>query len=427
MNKLDNNSEEIMPLNNYLPATNEYEEYQKRISILVNELRKSPMFQLSLSSKELFHSNFLYWIWQVSPAMFKDVIRKLYESAEKESPVDSWAENFIVTREHKHFDLCVTDKKNNVLMVIENKVKSIPNKPQLDNYITQSFKANHLLLSLVGKNFPEYSEIKETWTTVDYSDLAHALSSIAAGKCGYEYDIIRDYVNYIGTLHKFADEWAKVGATVKVPYEFKRKDYEELRIGDIYQKLLFSQILILITERLGEKKNINRKHVFHKDNESKPNTTLYVNSGLTNSNGFLEVKVKIEPDIAILIQVQGNQYRRCVEFHNEEDEKEKKWPSLAENIAWLRKDAPYRIKKFFALKQGHIPDMPYPRSIGVGSPYRCKRTGDDEDSQSGFCKYGNCFIYQYLKIEGKSIGDIVKAVVEDVNNFRSIVGKDDAD
>ena len=28
----------------------------------INYLKTSPMFNLSLSSKELFHSNFLYWI-----------------------------------------------------------------------------------------------------------------------------------------------------------------------------------------------------------------------------------------------------------------------------------------------------------------------------------------------------------------------------
>lgn len=38
---------------------------------IVSELEESPMFQLSLSSKELFHSNFLYWIWKFKAAAFK--------------------------------------------------------------------------------------------------------------------------------------------------------------------------------------------------------------------------------------------------------------------------------------------------------------------------------------------------------------------
>ena len=37
---------------------------------VINILKKSPLFNLSLSSKELFHSNFLYWIGQNYPLEF---------------------------------------------------------------------------------------------------------------------------------------------------------------------------------------------------------------------------------------------------------------------------------------------------------------------------------------------------------------------
>lgn len=396
------------------------------------QLQKSPMFQLSLSSKELFHSNFLYWIWKNSPELFKNVIDELYKSVGKESPTKSWPDEFVVTREHKHFDLSVfskdNDKNEKILLVIENKVKSIPYQSQLDAYLKKSSKADHLLLSLIGNDFPEYKKISTAWTTVSYRDMAKALSNIANKKWGYMYDIIWDYVKYITILDRFAEEWKKNANATSEKYLYGDNIYKDLRISDIYQKILFSQILSRITDSFkSDQIEFNWEYIFNDNNISKCGAdTLYVNSGLTNSTGFLEVKVKIEPDIAILVQVQGNQYRRCIEFSNKQ---EKKWPSLKYNINWLRKKAPDKIKQFFALEEGEKPEIPYPVSIGTGSPYITYKRNDEDsrEIQNGFCKYGNCFIYQYLKIDNKLIDDIVKAVVEDINKFRSIISKNNAD
>ena len=115
----------------------------------IEYLKTSPMFNLSLSSKELFHSNFLYWIWKLNPNAFKCLIAKLLNV----SP-DSlkWGDKWEVVREYNSFDLCVKNcdeeshdedtgaRKINygdVLLVIENKVKSIPYKGQLHKYVNK--------------------------------------------------------------------------------------------------------------------------------------------------------------------------------------------------------------------------------------------------------------------------------------------------
>ena len=113
---------------------------------------KSPMFQLSLGSKELFHSNFLFWIWQVSPEMFRYLIQQLFEKSGCPVDFSEWGERFEVKRESNNYDLCVL-ADNSVKLVIENKVKSIPNKEQLDGYWNETTNAKHLLLSL-STNFP---------------------------------------------------------------------------------------------------------------------------------------------------------------------------------------------------------------------------------------------------------------------------------
>ena len=84
-----------------------------------NELRKSPLFNLSLASKELFHSNFLSWLsvgnWNVFVKVMSDLAGKRFE----------WKEgDYEVCREDDNFDLSVR-KDNKPVFVLENKVKGI--------------------------------------------------------------------------------------------------------------------------------------------------------------------------------------------------------------------------------------------------------------------------------------------------------------
>jgi len=113
----------------------------------IEYLKTSPMFNLSLSSKELFHSNFLYWIWKLDSNAFKRLMATLLDVETKEL---GWGGEWEVVREYNSFDLCVKrcDKESydektsvrkirygDVLLVIENKVKSIPYKAQLKKYV----------------------------------------------------------------------------------------------------------------------------------------------------------------------------------------------------------------------------------------------------------------------------------------------------
>ena len=49
----------------------------KKDVVNLEQLKKNPVFQLSLSAKELFHSNFLYWIASSYPKLFNRVMKKL--------------------------------------------------------------------------------------------------------------------------------------------------------------------------------------------------------------------------------------------------------------------------------------------------------------------------------------------------------------
>ncbi len=140
---------------------------------LKNNLKNNPLFQLSLSSKELFHSNFLYWMAtteQLRP-VFCGAMNSLYRPEIFVEKPDGWCicvgdnhvglDECVVLREFKNLDFCICkkvkekdngndymldddtntdvdeldrDKAGEILFVIENKVKSICTKQQLVGY-----------------------------------------------------------------------------------------------------------------------------------------------------------------------------------------------------------------------------------------------------------------------------------------------------
>lgn len=120
-------------------------------------LKTSPMFKLSLSSKELFHSNFLEWLSNVDQKAFQ---RLILDMAGIEENDYNWPTAWRVKREYNNFDLCIVaydqdryqynnederiddDDDFRILFVIENKVKSIPYKEQLERYTREAEEKN---------------------------------------------------------------------------------------------------------------------------------------------------------------------------------------------------------------------------------------------------------------------------------------------
>lgn len=109
-------------------------------NLFVDALQNNPIFQLSLSSKELFHSNFLAWLAEDknTQALFK----KILSTWLGEDTFDYNTDCMEVKREYKNFDFSICEKIINdeesetgkIRLVLENKFKSIAYKAQLDNY-----------------------------------------------------------------------------------------------------------------------------------------------------------------------------------------------------------------------------------------------------------------------------------------------------
>ena len=142
----------------------------------IKYLKTSPMFNLSLSSKELFHSNFLYWLYiaKDNKEAFCSLLNVIGITT------DNWGNDWVVKREYLNFDLCVigsNDKKEILLAVIENKVKSIPTAEQLAKYnekIKNKFESDDkipkILLSLTESDV----EV-DGWSYVSYKRICEKL------------------------------------------------------------------------------------------------------------------------------------------------------------------------------------------------------------------------------------------------------------
>lgn len=326
----------------------------------LEELKKSPLFYLSAGSKELFHSDFLYWLATQHWEVFIRVMRILAGSAvgeqfwwEESETFD--ARNLKVMREHNHFDLSIyhrfeADKWVPVL-ILENKVKCLPYADQLIEYSSEaekkwggikdndkSIKNNvkdlmtFILLSLTDAVSLRDDPKLELWTFKNYDDLANALENNLDHLKGYPKQLCDDYYHFIHAISKLANSWKVNNSegylTRLCPQALKNKaedfytEYTELsklRLNDICQKVSFDELRILLEEELS-KAGICFNSFSRDKNGINPG--FYLATGYTNDTGLIELRyvLKNHPfkkdPVSIMIQIQGKQYRYAVTADN---------------------------------------------------------------------------------------------------------------
>ena len=369
---------------------------------LKNKIEVSPMFQLSLGSKELFHTNFLYWLWKAEPIAFWIIMSKFgFKTDDKGS--------LAVKREWEHFDLSIvheTVKKkrgkdvkivDNIVAVIENKVKSIPRIKQLDNYNKEIEKVNKdneckkILLALID---PGFDHNKEGWSCVTYEEYRGSIKEcLKIIENDYDRCIIEDYNNMIDTLISFKDEWLREDfssmkymdiiedSSVKDDEVFSVDDYIDLRINDLRHKIIFSKMFSSLEVNLN--KHNPETEIETVTDIFEKNIPLTIGYGMTNATGLIEAKVKINADYLLGIQVQGYQYRHFIEFSNSSCVKE-----------FIRKE----LQDKFG--QNHKEEF--------------------DISNKKICSYKNregkkTFQYVYRRIrQDETVDDVVKNIVDDV-------------
>lgn len=306
--------------------------------------------------------------------------------------VNSWPEDWYVAREYRNFDLCVLNKmpkefqednaENDtkddgirVLLVLENKVKSIPTIEQLHEYEDKILdinfndvksddicfkwqlsikgakehkigdceeyvsgkkkkaincmkgKVDFLLLSMSAE-FPENIVIEEEkiWIRTDYSKYLEFLSELKNTKRGLGKSILKDYCDQLSCLLDLHKEWTKDILQQSFLY-FKKEDnkrsfylfdylrLKELRIHDLFQKQRYAKICSILKEEIQKMvaDNYNELTCVSRLDLTKDDPKKKVNIGFNYFHGepLLDIWLGTK-DYVYTIQVQGESYEHGI-------------------------------------------------------------------------------------------------------------------
>lgn len=379
-------------------------------------LQSSPLFNLSLSSKELFHSNFLAWLAQQYPAFFVEICKDLGCKADWSSA--DWS----VKREHLNFDLSIQVGKKTV-MVLENKVKSIPSKSQLDEYVGKISKEEKqyddnrdLILLSLSTSFPDKQAIEDEmkWQIRSYEDLWKAIvkNKHRFIHNRYDNDLIEDYCLFVATLHEWSKSWKVEDTSRFLLSESDKKPFDDLRITDLQDKVWNSQLLERLNSCLKKSKSwdnvVSGKNIWEiAEDDSACLSKVFTNFGFTHGQGLLEAKIKVNQDYVLLIQIQGNRYCHGIEWI-------KKGPG-DHNQFWEMTQKEEIIKKLaffqFAENKASFPNICKDNDEPIAAR---KRKGEIRD----FNKYGDRFLYQSKLIkEDALVCDVLASVREELEHI----------
>lgn len=258
-----------------------------------SRLKYSPLFNLSLSSKELFHSNFLAWIFEnyreETVAFFNEKIEsfQLIELLE-------------VEREKNHIDITLTFN-DSYKVLIENKVKSLPRQDQLDEYNSTLNKGKEVLflLSLFPFNYQYFISYQEI------SDWLQSINIPIELDCKYEDQIKKYYIikDYIGVA-KDLTELVKFLSEEDIIFNFHSRSFlyaafNELRLHDIFHKIKYSRL----------KDRISAKVLDWLEEESLPKDLFVANDYFSRGSAAANLTIPINTDdkrMYFEIQLQDN-------------------------------------------------------------------------------------------------------------------------
>ena len=215
----------------------------KSLDQAIKSLKESPLFALSLSGKELAHSNM--WAWLIEECTennnhpFVEVfITDFYKSNYKFVRVEREKNNRDLTIWYKDED--DTEK----CIVVENKIKSLPKNEQLDRYKNNLPEETFDKGILTG--IEKIIDPKNPWEFLSYEEIAKRIKKINKIHKFKEKAIIKEYVDDLYNI-------IKIVKSDKKPNEYTHvapPKIEELRFGDIFLKHKACKIQKIIEERI---------------------------------------------------------------------------------------------------------------------------------------------------------------------------------
>ncbi len=356
-------------------------------SRFIKELKESPVYAMSLGSKELFHSNF--WAWLIEgDNKFAQVF------FENNLPY----ENLKVEREQGNRDLTIWyDEK---ACVVENKLKSLPSKEQLEKYqeaLGEKFGGG----VLTGITEPPFELTNDEWHFISYSKIAEKLKVICEKS---DKDIIKDNKDIIG---KYCVMTEKISALLKnlciadnkFIYE-NIEDLHKIRLHDIYMKLRAENFLEYFKREY--------KDEIQKLSVSPNGYELCMWTYFSKGKAGIDIKYCKEVSDgmrSIGVQIEHYQFRLCVEYR----------PGNKYAKEWIFNEFSSEANKWFDIDfEEHCN-----RTV-FGKQTKMSPRGGNKYNSYATSEY--TFVYQYFDIEeGMSYDCLCEKILEAIKKAQKHV------
>lgn len=313
-----------------------------------DDLKHSPIANISLASKELFHSSFLAWVFNTYPTTINAVLSSagLDESLSGESVE--------VTREERNLDLVARIGDRRVL-IIENKLKSLPYQEQLNQYekiakkVEPSWESREfVLLTLTPDDCDRIRPPIGPWRCIDYGTLSNTLLEQMPSEADpYHLAIVRDYETFVRGLVRVASDesrhiWNSSGSSLN-----EGTDGEWLRshkLNDLFGKRQGHKVAAKVHDALARRFESRVK--WQRPPKHLQPSKISVYSGFSNSQPLVGIFCALDelacPDddipVGIGFQVQGEQFRSYIEWpkpgYLAHKPKNRGQPSKTTAIAW---------------------------------------------------------------------------------------------
>ena len=372
---------------------------EKSIDDIIQSLKENPMFHLSLGSKELFHSNFLEFLWEQNKVTFLKMLKEMAPNEEERiNRLIEIKDDLFMAREKEHFDICIFHNEGNKIVydiIIENKVKSIPYKKQLDGYvdkITQKKQTPIYVLLSLAKNFVLKKEISESWNVVDYKALESAIESQYKDKSIY----ITDYCSLIKSLSELEDILAQ---NHDVQYSQTYNSLKEVRLHDLYLKQMESIFIGELAEMIENR--ISKELIdFGDEDRNNDQNRLFLSSTMNNGKSTITASI-LKDQSFYTIQIEGDQYRH---MYNSVGIAAKSRKPNSEKI-----DAKKLERKLKRIKY----------VLNFLKQEDQFKTKIQNVINKNYCRYGNDVVYRYKKYSDDM--NLLNIMADDVTNIYDVL------
>lgn len=343
----------------------------------INFLKNSLIYQMSLGSKELFHSNVWAYLLE-NDIEFLKVFLPDFEFDEHKK------DGFQVFREKANRDIIIyleNRSGSKTHITIENKIKSLPHIEQLEDYTKyvdgRAFQKG--ILTGICDNIIDFSsseKLKDKWIYVNYEAISERIRRIAANSKSETIQqnlyIINEYCDILNAINSSLNHYL-ILSRGKLDYSCEK--LYALRIADVYKKLKGSDFLLFINNHKNEIESYCPK-----------NYELRLGSGFHNGKATLDIRFCNYKDknvkcSVIGVQLEGDQFRIVAQKDTFDQAK-------------VKADDLYELFKDSWFDDSYVSKGKNRKLFGFDTTMKATKGRKYDSYQTSWY----CFIYQYFDI-----------------------------